>query len=401
MASLLYLNLKMANQYKEYKTDSWLNRVQDSAGKVIVGLGLFIASFFVLFFNESNSLNRSKALQIAQETATPVFAGEVSAKHNGELVYFSGLATTSDIYEDEVFGVKEKALKMKRIVEMFQWVEKKEEERTDEWGGSQTVETIYTYERKWLPQLVSSSTFKVPEGHQNPESMAYESRVWTADKISMGAYTLSDSLIDQLIVFKPYFLSSKNQKRALGAQFKSHDGFMINSKNISAPEVGDIRIWYEIIKPQFLTVMGGLVNDTVGEYVTPHGELALIKPGKLNKDMLVAAAAEENRIWKWGLRLLGFSMMWGGLFYILSTIAVFISVIPALGYLIRWGIHLLSVVVAFVLSTATIMLSWFAVRPLWALVVFILLGGMSVLLKWRFSDQGKPAKTGKGRKNKL
>ena len=51
---------------------------------------------------------------------------------------------------------------------MYQWQETESESKEDNLGGSETVTTTYNYDTLWSEAEISSDSFKVPEGHQNP-----------------------------------------------------------------------------------------------------------------------------------------------------------------------------------------------------------------------------------------
>jgi hypothetical protein len=74
-----------------------------------------------------------------------------------ELVFVSGETKNSTDIRDETFGITvSNAIRLKREVEIYQWVEKD--------GGDD--DEGYTYEEKWCNYAVNSNTFNDYEARQ-------------------------------------------------------------------------------------------------------------------------------------------------------------------------------------------------------------------------------------------
>ena len=109
---------------------SWGSRLQEQASKSIAGFVLFLAAFPLLFWNEGRAVDVSLALEEGKGAVVPVVADALDASNDGRLIHFSGEAATQDIVADLDFGIEARALKLRRVTEMYQWEEEKEE-RTD------------------------------------------------------------------------------------------------------------------------------------------------------------------------------------------------------------------------------------------------------------------------------
>jgi len=57
----------------------------------------------------------------------------IDSKNNRQVIYTSGLATTSDILSDKLLQVSEKAIQLNRKVEMYQWKENVETKMEKMW----------------------------------------------------------------------------------------------------------------------------------------------------------------------------------------------------------------------------------------------------------------------------
>lgn len=57
------------------------------------------------------------------------------------------------------FSMSIPAIKLERKIETYQWEEDSKEENKDNYGGSQTTTTTYTYKKVWDEGINNSSDF--------------------------------------------------------------------------------------------------------------------------------------------------------------------------------------------------------------------------------------------------
>ena len=99
----------------ETTTESWGSRLGNSIKGVIVGLGLFVLGFPVLFWNEGNSVKTAKSLDEGEKACVSLESAEkVDPGMEGRLVHVSGKADTKDVLTDETFGVAATAIARSR-----------------------------------------------------------------------------------------------------------------------------------------------------------------------------------------------------------------------------------------------------------------------------------------------
>ncbi len=200
----------MSDEFREVTTKSWLSRVMGSFIGVIVGILLFLGAFPLIFWNEGRSVDRIKTLGEGRSIVMELSADQIDAAREGSLVHVTGLATTDEVLKDSQFGVEEKALKLNRLVEMYQWEEKSESKTTKNLGGSETTETIYSYNKTWSQNRIDSSKFKNQFEHRNPSMPGFGSEQFTASKITVGAFELGNNFVRQISGDENYALSQKN-----------------------------------------------------------------------------------------------------------------------------------------------------------------------------------------------
>jgi len=165
-----------------------------------IGLILFIASISLLIWNETVSFRAEKHLLEGLRLVVPVSNEKAEEENDGKLIYVTGTATTDETVEDELFGISEKALMLRRTVEMFQWEETKSEGNND----SNEQEDTFSYQRVWSPEVISSAGFSESKSHHNPGHMPYEGKTITASHVTIGDFTLSDSLVKKMKNFEPF-----------------------------------------------------------------------------------------------------------------------------------------------------------------------------------------------------
>ncbi len=73
----------------------------------------------------------------------------INPELDGKVIHALGFADTNDILKDEIFGVQERAIKLSRKVEYFQWEEHSHTETRKKLGGGEETITTYTYEKEW------------------------------------------------------------------------------------------------------------------------------------------------------------------------------------------------------------------------------------------------------------
>ena len=295
----------------EISSQGWLSRIFSSIGGVLVGLLLFFVAFPLLWWNEGRAVQTYKSLKEGAGVVVPAAAERVDAAHEGKLVHVSGRATTAEILEDPTFKISAAALRLRREVEMYQWVQNKSTEKRKKLGGSEETVTSYSYALEWRPGLVDSSLFKQPEGHRNPASMRYESAHWSANTVTLGAFTLGPGLRDKITTYVPVPASGaalpgidgaaapanlaqalapaarpthkkgkhKAKARPLAAAavqapaspWKASGEGLYFGADPGSPAVGDLRVSFSKVAPTDVSLIARQTGKTFGPYQTDAG----------------------------------------------------------------------------------------------------------------------------------
>ncbi len=366
----------MSDQFREVTTRSWGSRIMGSFVGVLIGIILFFGSFPLIFWNEGRSVDRIKTLGEGRAAVVSLASDQIDSTHQGGLIHISGVATTDEVLKDTQFGVQENALKLSRTVEMYQWQEKSESKTTKNLGGSETTETVYSYEKTWSQNRIDSSRFRKPSGHENPSMPVYASEQFTASTIKLGAFRLGDAFVSQISDFEDYALGQANLD-AMDPSLKST--FTLSGKsyfrgNPSNPQVGAIRVGFQIVRPMEVSAVGKQDGDALQSYAAKNGTINLLETGTVSANDMFAAAESENKLITWLIRLGAFLMMWIGLALVMGPISVLGSVIPFIGNILGAGTGFIAFVLALVLTAITAAIAWIVFRPLIGIALLVLAG---------------------------
>lgn len=382
------------DSFTEVTSQSWFGRLGNAFKGIIVGIIMVTIAFPLLFWNEGRAVKRYKTLQEGGGAVVSIAADKVDAINQGKLVHLIGKAVTEETLTDQIFGVSSQAIKLMRVAEMYQWQQESHSEEKKKLGGGTETTTTYTYNKIWHDNLINSGSFKKPEGHQNPTQMEYQSQEMVAGKVTVGAFTLSPSLVRKMKDYTP---------SALGPDYQLPDNFkeraQVASNTIylgndpASPEIGDIKISFNEVKPMDISLVANQINDTFEPYhAKAGGTIELLEPGVHSADAMFQQAQKSNTILTWVLRGVGFIVMLFGLRLTLAPLSVFADVLPILGSIVGMGTGLVAGLLAAILSSLTISVAWFVYRPFLAVIMVAIAGGAGFFLFTRLKKT-PPVKT--------
>ena len=356
----------MADHFTETTHTSWFGRLGDSFKGIAFGIIFFLVGIVLIWINEGSSVKRMDTIEDGLKVVVSVPASPINKEHNQKLIHTSGMLETNAVLKDLLFGVGEKAIHLKRSVEMYQWHEHVNSNSTTNSTGSSTQKTTYVYEKKWSTYSISSERFKHPEGHTNVGTIPYQSKEVASPSVTLGSFTLGPAFRKKLEATDPYYLSQKNfdaMEPALQKSFKLHDG-MYWRGNPGNPQIGDIRIHYKILTPMEATLVGKQRSDRVGLYHAKKGEIALLNFGLFSAEDMFTMEIDKNRFETWAMRGIGLLLVWIGLCLILKPLSVLGDAIPFFGSILSGGIFVISILLALSISLSVMSIAWLYHRPL-------------------------------------
>jgi hypothetical protein len=373
--------------------ESWGSRLKGAFGGMIAGGVLLVIATGMLFLNEGRAVRRARALSEGASTVQSLAAPTPDPGLEGQLVHLSGTATTTEMLRDPELGVEENAIRLVRSVEMYQW---KENERTEErqraGGGTEKV-TTYTYERAWSSTPIDSTSFQQRDGHQNPPFPIGGSE-WRAQHVTVGEFTLADTFVDRLRRGQQVVIGESIRQQAeslLGRPVLLADSGLYVGANPLQPQVGDTRIRFEAARPALVSLVGRQESGRLVTHETRNGPLALVEYDAKSAEQMFASARSSNRMLTWALRFAGFLAYFLGFGLLLRPLRVLADVVPFVGRVMGAGLGFVALGLAGICSLVVIAAGWFAYRPVLAIALFLLAGGVVAWLVVRARRAKAPA----------
>lgn len=219
------------------KTDK-NNRV---IGAVLLVIG--VLAIVVAFPHVSEMVSQS-----GSDQATSVEYDKINSANIGKLIKVSGLLENDGAIADDVFGVSRNTVKLKRVVETYQW-------------AKDCTETC-KYELGWHEGLIDSAEFDA--SHKNPTEVQYESQEFMSEKTTFGAYQIPSALLHKLDYDTT--LGPDELIDAYHGDLAVFNEYLTNSADPLNPKIGDYRISYRYVKDKNITVTAQLAGDTLVEY---------------------------------------------------------------------------------------------------------------------------------------
>ncbi|KAM6214675.1 transmembrane protein 43 [Rhynchocyon petersi] len=355
----------------------FLERLSETSGGMFVGLMTFLLSFYIIFTNEGRALKTATSLAEGLSlVVSPDSIHTVAPENEGRLVHIIGALQTSKLLSDPNYGVHIPAVKLRRQVEMFQWVETEESREYTEDGQTKT-ETRYSYNTEWRSEIVNSKNFDREIGHKNPSAMAVESFTATAPFVQIGRFFLSAGLIEKVDNFKPLSLAKLEDPHV---DIIRRGDFFYHSENPKYPEVGDLRVSFSYAglsgndpnlgPAHVVTVVARQRGDQLVPYSTKSGDtLLLLHHGDFSAEEVFQREQKSNSMKTWGLRATGWMAMFMGLNLMTRILYTLVDWFPVLRDLVNIGLKAFAFCVATSLTLLTVAAGWLFFRPLWALFI--------------------------------
>lgn len=365
------------HQHKRVSSQSnpgFLERLSETAGGTVVGIGLFFLSFYVLFTNEGRALQTTSSLNegLSQVVSLEPFSS-LDLQNNNRLVHLSAQLRTAQPLHDPNYRVVVQAVKLKRQVEMYQWVEYRESKDYQENGETKT-ETTYNYNTEWKSELVNSRNFDKEIGHQNPSAMAVESVTVVAPEVRVGPFSLSKGLVEQINNFQTLSLRDFSAFN-LDPFLSIDDDYFYHTQNPRRPEVGDVRVRFSFAglsaetspfgPAQTVSVVAKQNGDQLKAFKTKSGDtLEILYLEELSAQEVFEKEHQYNSMKTWGLRAAGWLLMFLSIQLTMRIIYTLVDWVPLLRDLVSVGLKIFALCVSCSLSLLTIGVGWLFYRPL-------------------------------------
>jgi hypothetical protein len=331
----------MSNPFTKFCA-SWWCRTIITFGAILIAIFSFLIAFTALLCNEKSLAFRAQTLEEGKKSVIAVEALYIKDANEGKLVHLTEKVTTEETLTDETFNVLvSKRLKLKRVVEMYQW---QESEYYNYFGG-----TYYEYDKVWSEQYFDSSQFDEPEGHSNPDQLL-NGKTFVANKVTMDEYTLSSTLVEQLNHYQPQWMRNymlEQARKQFNAKFPDqklhyHYGSYYIGKNPEEPQIGDLRVKFEMIPSETISVIAKQVGSKLAPYRTPvGGEIELFEYGTVSASKMFHNQRIAYLLNSLPLRFLGFFTLFLGFYMVFSVLNQLTSFPAVLDSTFEWAKWLL------------------------------------------------------------
>lgn len=373
----------MSESFSEVSSRSWFSRLTGAFGAIFTGILLVLAACGALFWNEGRAVKTERALGEGAGLVVSVSSSPVDAANDGKLVHISGSARVAGAPSDPLFlsiQTPENTVRLVRNVEMFQWKQTQSSETRKKLGGGEETVTTYNYVKEWTDKRYDSSTFKVPQGHTNPQ-FAIPGNVATAERVSIGDFGFEGATLAGLgdrsdILADDAMLANLKARFGVDRSSSISGKYLFLGRNSATPEVGDMRISFIATTLGDASVIGKQQGSSIRSFETSNGNTVFLTgKGQVSAKQMFDNAQSANSTMTWIWRAAGLLAMLIGFRLIFSIVGVVGDVIPFVGEVFRFATGLASLALTFVLGPMIIGIAWIAYRPL--VGVIILLAGFA------------------------
>eukprot|EP00419_Tripos_fusus_P051011 CAMPEP_0172821676 /NCGR_PEP_ID=MMETSP1075-20121228/16139_1 /TAXON_ID=2916 /ORGANISM="Ceratium fusus, Strain PA161109" /LENGTH=452 /DNA_ID=CAMNT_0013662567 /DNA_START=39 /DNA_END=1397 /DNA_ORIENTATION=- len=312
----------------------------------IFGIGLFFAMLVMLAWNEQSTVCVSKAYLAAEQEYQTARCNSGPGSYSGALVHFSCPLNSESLpkWTSEDFGVSgdqlfsTEAVKVAQQVEMFQCAETVHT-KTVKRGERTFEEKSYTYKKEWSSSHVDSSDFQAWQvdaarraldngcgfNFKGNPSFPIESNTLKADILVAGQYDLT-RFMERISSSVPIKLKSGATVTLPGTSGTvSVDATQIFSGcKPGRPELGCIKVKYARSGTTVVSYLGRMQGDgTTRAWMAPSSWMCstkgsssrvdLFAQGSRDAEHMLESAQDENTMWTWVIRVLGFIVAYVGM----------------------------------------------------------------------------------------
>ncbi|XP_066587375.1 transmembrane protein 43 homolog [Prorops nasuta] len=342
----------VSEQFKE----SWLT--------AIIGSILLAAGMCLLFWNEGRAAKVAHSLDEAFRNILVIpNSFQFMPEYEGRLIHISGTVSVSEPLTEPDYGIIVSSIKLKRRVQMYQWVEIEEEQS---FSSIPDEQKHYYYTTEWKDKLIDSERFYIRTGHHNPKEIPIKSQIQISTEAKIGTYILGEELKKKF----HDFVEVTSDERPERKDIKMHSGLYYHSNDLWNPAVGDIRIQFSYAGKagDLYSVVGMLEKGIIVPYITSKGEEILLqRRHKVSVDQMFHLEHVHNYWRTWSIRGLG----WLVLFLAATCLAnILRTIIMNSAFLCGViAIESLTMSVSMSISLLVIGFAWVWYRPIIGLVL--------------------------------
>nr|XP_054751507.1 transmembrane protein 43-like [Lytechinus pictus] len=360
---------RLPSTYSKRGDSTFVERVSNSFTGSLLGLGLVAIGLFSITVNESFAAYVSWQLDDGLRNIVPLESSEVIfTENNNKLIHVTGKLRTTEPLVDSQFGISVRAVKLRRHVQMYQWVEHRKQLAGDD--------IQYTYTKEWRSELIDSETFENSARHTNKKEMSVQGTTFVAIRAYIGNFQLKEPLKEKIESFDPYIANQQPPNPSI----KLHNGFYYFSLP-NRPMIGDVRVTFSyagvsgpensiIGPPATVSIIAKQAGGILTNYVDNSGTAReMVQMGKWSAEEMLIHHLNFQTSLTWCLRIGGWLMVFLGFFFMKLIIFYVMDLVPALQKIASFGLINFNLCSSFSLALGFAALCYIMTRPFQALLM--------------------------------
>lgn len=332
------------------------SQIGDSLKGILTGLVLFPVSLFLIFKVETCT-QASDAFKKARP---------VSQMVEGQPVYITGKVSASPI--GGMFVKPGNYIRISHSSQVYAWDEEVREE-----GSGSNKKKIRECKLEWTSNPKRPSSFQLPACKNKPyydnkvESKVYNANGGKLASVEGKTYNIDIDSTDFTSDVKSR--EPEESELILNGLTKSGNYLYSNSKCINAEIEGCERVTVSVtpIPTENMTFIGKLTGDTLGKFTYKGEQFMNASIGDFQETLSDIKSDDSSKLWIG--RIVCFVLMWASFALMAGPITALLDFIPFVGELGSGVIRFAMGIVAFLITTLTILLV-----NLWWVLLLVILG---------------------------
>ena len=232
---------------------------------------------------------------------------EKTENYEGKLLHVKGMLRVQEPISDANYNIMVQCVKLKKIVQMYQWHEDYTENKFAE--GDETSRN-YFYFKDWNEHVIDSRSFH-SFGYQNPRQLPMQSKIMIAEKAYIGNFEIGEAAKELFTGWTDVTSDTRPDDNYI----KMHLGWYYHVDDLFEPMVGDVRVKFQFagLEGNSYTIVGKLINGKI----EPHKsrlkkDIILLSKGELTINEIFKEEHHTVRKKTWIIRLFGFALIFFG-----------------------------------------------------------------------------------------
>lgn len=281
---------------------------------VPAGLCFLLLTGLLIYWNEVSAERWTRTLTGCAEAVVPLADARLDAATEGQLVHVTGKTTPEGELTDRQFGLTAPVIRLERVVWLYQWHRKDTAGAgTQNWPADTVRTGRYVYVKEWAQELVGepasygkNGTGPWPAQCPNPKRKPFENRTVAAERVRLGDFLLAPELVGELRDAETLPVAAESVEKApadgLRSPQQAADGSLYYGRDPAAPEVGDVRVEFRVVRPAEVSVIARQAGSRLEPYPSESGPMQLVQPGALSAEDMIAHARQSRAVVAWLVR---------------------------------------------------------------------------------------------------